>query len=232
MKHILYTRRHVLRSITILPVGFMLAAGARAAQTSSRPACVLSPEMTEGPFFVDERLHRSDLVAGDTSPGLRDAYPLALAITFIDVGARCAPVRGMQVDVWHTDALGNYSDVQGERGRTFCRGYQITDDQGRVAFDTVYPGWYPGRAIHIHVKARRFDPTGRPTREFTTQLFFDEATNDAVMAMPPYNRRNGRRTSNARDGIYGNASSLIVRTTRRDDRPGLAGAITLGLDLA
>ena len=103
---------------------------------------------------------------------------------------------------------------------------------GRVFFSTIYPGWYPGRAIHIHVKARRFDADPRKTKEFTTQLFFPETTNDFVMAMAPYNRRSGRRTSNASDGIYGDAKSLIVSAVPRKDAPGLAGDVRLGLDLA
>lgn len=224
------SRRRALRSFATLPVGLMLA-NARAGENAA-PVCVLSPEMTEGPFFVDERLQRSDLVGTDASAGLRDALPLALTIRLVNVRAGCAPVQGMHVDVWHTDALGNYSDVQDQRGRTFCRGYQITDANGRVAFNTIYPGWYPGRAIHIHLKARRFDANGQPASDFTSQLFFDEATNDAVMAMAPYNRRSGRRTTNARDGIYGSATSLIVKTSARHDARGLAGSITLGLDLA
>jgi protocatechuate 3,4-dioxygenase beta subunit len=224
-------RRKVLRSLSLVPLsGLALPPSiTHAAQT-----CVLSPEMTEGPFFVDERLERADLVADAADePGMRGALPLLLTLAFVDARRACAPMTGLQVDVWHTDALGNYSDVQGQRGRTFCRGYQVTDAAGRVSFRTVYPGWYPGRTIHIHVKARRFDANRRVTRDYTTQVYFDEQTNDTVMALPPYNRRGRRTTSNARDGIYANASSLIVSTApRADNAPGLAGTITVGLDSA
>jgi protocatechuate 3,4-dioxygenase beta subunit len=192
---------------------------------------VLVPAMTEGPFFVDTALHRADLT-GDPSPGVRQGYPLDLALRVVDVRDRCRPLRGMQVDIWHTDALGRYSGVQGERGETYCRGYQVSDADGRVAFRTVYPGWYPGRTIHIHVKARRYDGTRRKTYEFTTQIFFDDAVNDAIMSTAPYDRRGPRSTRNDRDGIYGDATRLIVATTmRRDGTRGVTGAITLGLDV-
>jgi len=223
-------RRNVLRGLSLvaLPGVVLLASSACAA-----PACVLSPEITEGPFFVDEHLERSDLV-GDAanSPGLRGALPLLMTIAFVDARSGCAPIPNLQVDVWHADARGNYSDVQGQRGQTFCRGYQRTDADGTVSFSTIYPGWYPGRTIHIHVKARAFDADRRPTRDYTTQLFFDEATNGQVMAMAPYSGRGRRTTSNARDGIYANASSLILATSARSDGPGLASKITLGLDNA
>ena len=230
-----FIRRKLLRSAVLLPfAGAALPKVAGAVNAASTPACVLSPEMTEGPFFVEERLERSDLVADAASePGVRGALPLLLTLTLVDVRRQCAPLSGVQVDVWHTDALGNYSDVQGQRGRTFCRGYQVTDAAGRVSFTTIYPGWYPGRTIHIHVKARRFDATRRATGEYTTQVYFDERTNDAVMALPPYARRGRRTTTNARDGVYGNASNLIVSTAPRpENAPGLTGAVTLGLDIA
>ena len=223
-------RRDVLRGLSLVPLSGLVL---RASSARSASMCVLSPEMTEGPFFVDERLERSDLI-GDAAngPGLRGALPLLLTIAFVDARRGCAPMPNLQVDVWHTDARGNYSDVQGQRGQTFCRGYQRTGQDGTVSFSTVYPGWYPGRTIHIHVKARAFDANRRMTHDYTTQLFFDDATNDKVMATAPYNGRGRRTTSNARDGIYANAANLILSTSTRSDAPGLASSITLGLDNA
>src|SRR5689334_15437104 len=130
-------RRDMLRTLAVAPVALSLPHVARAVDFK-RSACVLSPAMTEGPFFVDERLNRSNLVGNDAGPGLRDALPLSLAISVVDATQDCKPLAGVQVDVWHTDALGRYSDVQDQRGRTFCRGFQISDRQGRVTFDTVY----------------------------------------------------------------------------------------------
>src|SRR5512140_377731 len=125
-------RRRVLRTLGVLHAGALVVRAANGADSAPPAACVLSPEMTEGPFFVDERLQRSNLVGTNAGPGLADAYPLMLVMTLVNVRERCAPLPGVQVDVWHTDANGNYSDVQGKRGQTFCRGYQITDAAGRV----------------------------------------------------------------------------------------------------
>ena len=233
-RHRRQARRAVLGTIAGMGALRLTATFAAATAGSSTPAavCVLTPAMTEGPFFVDERLDRSDLVGDSADPAVRNGYPLELALRVVGVREGCQPLPGMQVDVWHTDAMGRYSDVEDQRGKNFCRGYQRTDAQGSVRFRTIYPGWYPGRTIHIHVKVRGPREGSARALEFTTQIFFDEATNDAVMAMPPYDSRGPRTTRNARDGLYRNATSLLARTEPlpRGAR-GLAAAFTLGLDL-
>lgn len=226
-------RRRAMRSLAALGA-WPLARVAAAASTEPRGAgaqCVLSPAMTEGPFFVDKALERADLVTGTGNPAVRDALPLELTIRLVDAAGACAPLPGMHVDIWHTDALGRYSAVQGEGGEPFCRAYQVTDADGAVTFRTVYPGWYPGRTIHVHVKARRFSRDQRATREFTTQIFFAETLNDAVMRLAPYDRRGGRRTRNAEDGIFGDATRLIA-ATRMDNAPArrVHAVAVLGLD--
>lgn len=169
-------------------------------------ACVVRPQQTEGPYFVDERLNRSDIrgdpAAGSPRPGL----PLQLALRVSRLsGASCAPLEKAVVDVWQCDALGVYSDVVDDRlgfdtrGAKFLRGYQLTDDAGVARFTTIYPGWYPGRAVHIHFKIRT-QATAR-AREFTSQVYFDEAVTDRVHAEAPYHKP-GRRRLNAADGIY------------------------------
>jgi protocatechuate 3,4-dioxygenase beta subunit len=184
-------------------------------------ACVISPAMTEGPFFVDAGLNRSDVTAGATHAAVTQGVPLALEVTVVGVRSGCAPLAGVRVDIWHTDANGDYSDVGAARGRQFLRGYQETDAGGKVAFSTIYPGWYPGRAIHIHIKARN-------PREFTTQLFFDDAVNEKVMAEAPYNTRGARFVRNARDGIFRGGSAIIVDVAPA--AKGYTGKATLGLD--
>lgn len=209
-------RRRAVRYLASLgawPLARVAAAAAVGDARAAMPQCVLSPAMTEGPFFLDKALERADLVSGTANPAVRDAVPLELTIRLLDARRACAPVTGWHVDIWHTDALGRYSGVQGQGGEPFCRGYQITDAGGAVVFRTVYPGWYPGRTIHVHVKARRFSGGVGATREFTTQIFFDEALNDAVMALPPYDRRGTRRTRNADDGIFAEATRLIAAAT-------------------
>ena len=109
------------------------------------------------------------------------------------------------VDVWHCDAAGVYSGVSDPgfdtSSQQFLRGYQVTDRSGRAQFTTIYPGWYPGRTIHIHFKVRT-NATGGQAYEFTSQLFFDEALNDQVLAQPPYAARGQRNTFNSEDNIY------------------------------
>ena len=208
-----------------------------AAATLPPASCVLSPAMTDGPFFVDARLHRADLTSGTTRAGVVKGSPLLLNIDLAAVQpAGCKPVAGAQVDVWHTDAGGDYSDVahgagqSSTQGQMFLRGFQISDANGRATFTTIYPGWYPGRTIHIHVKVRQFNAAGNTTSEFSTQLYFDDAASDAVMALAPYNARGQRTVRNARDFIFGNSTVALVKlSASADGSRGHAGTVALGL---
>lgn len=211
-------RRDALRIIAGgLLLGGWPAANPAHAQTGNRAGCVLTPAQTEGPYFVDERLDRSDVredpATGAARPGA--VLTLDLGVAAID-GARCMPLRGAIVDIWQCDALGNYSDVNDSRGRRFLRGYQATDANGRVRFTTIYPGAYPGRAVHIHFKIRAAG-AGRNT-EFTSQFYFDDALTDRVHAMGVYAGAAQRRTRNARDGLYrGGGSDLTLDVTAKGD---------------
>jgi len=181
--------------------------------TSSSPAatgCVVRPALTEGPYFVDERLNRSDIRTDPADGSARPGVPLRLTFRVTrSSGSTCAALAGVFVDVWHCDALGTYSDVQGASGRKFLRGYQATDASGVAQFTTIFPGWYSGRAIHLHFKIRT--SLGGGGYEFTSQLFFDESVTAAVLAQSPYSTKGQPDTSNARDGIYqGGGSQLLV----------------------
>lgn len=144
------------------------------------------------------------------------------------VGSACSALAGAQVDLWHCDAGGDYSDVAGGgSGKKFLRGYQLTDGNGAVQFTTIYPGWYTTRAIHMHFKIRTF-AGGSKTSEFTSQLFFDDAISDQVMAQSPYNTRGPRDTRNARDSIYGNTGTSLLLTPVRDGG-GYAAEFSIGL---
>jgi len=201
--------------------------------------CVLTPSLTEGPYFVDERLNRSDLTSNTTNTGVVNGLPLTLNISLNSIkGAGCRPVGGVQVDVWHASAIGQYSDEPAgmgqanTQGQTWLRGYQTSDANGNVAFKIVYPGWYSGRTIHIHVKVRTFNAAGNTTYEFNSQLFFNEATNDLVMARSTYNARGTRDTRNAQDNIYGNNTSLLVDLAPMPDgTAGYVATAALGLNL-
>jgi len=237
MPNSLFTRRRLLAALGALGAGAFVTRGTQMANAAAATSCVLSPAMMEGPYFVEERLNRSDLTTGTTKAGVVQGLPLTLNIDLASIQPTgCLPIAGMQVDVWHADAGGDYSDVGAGRAGAgkdaFLRGYQVSDANGRVTFKTIYPGWYPGRTIHIHVKARRFNPAGNTTYDFTSQLFFDDAVNDKVMAMPPYGARGTRNVRNAGEYIFGNnANALVALSTPADGSRGYAGAITLGLRL-
>lgn len=168
--------------------------------------CVVRPRQTEGPYFVDELLNRSDIRSDPTDGSVRPGVPLDVAFTVLRVTeAACVPVAGALVDVWHCDHLGVYSDVEDPGfntvGQKFLRGYQVTDDAGVARFTTVYPGWYEGRTVHIHFKIRS-EPDAEPGFEFTSQLYFDDDLTDRVHAMEPYSARGRRAVRNQDDAIY------------------------------
>jgi protocatechuate 3,4-dioxygenase beta subunit len=178
--------------------------------------CVVRPELTEGPYYVDEELNRSD-IRGDPSDGTVKSGAL-LALTFNVsrlVSNSCSALEGAIVDVWHCDALGVYSDVSDAGfntvGKKFLRGYQVTNASGVATFTTIYPGWYSGRAVHIHFKIRSAAGASA-AYEFTSQLFFDDTLTDQVHAQQPYAAKGQRDTRNANDGIYNQGGSQLVLT--------------------
>ncbi|HLX27416.1 MAG TPA: intradiol ring-cleavage dioxygenase [Casimicrobiaceae bacterium] len=209
-------RRTALRALAASATLLALHGYARGATSQSgAPACVLTPAQTEGPFFVDERLERSDIRSDPADGTMRQGIPLALTLRIAALAdGRCAPLANAIVDVWHCDAEGRYSDAQGmgmhTKGSKFLRGYQITDKGGQVRFTTIYPGAYPGRAVHIHFKVRT---QGGRRQEFTSQLYFDDALTDSVHAHRAYAGAISRRMRNAGDGLFrdgGRALALDV----------------------
>jgi len=207
------TRREAL---ALLGVGGLtaLAPGRSVAQPAGTPTCVARPALTEGPYFVDEKLNRSDIRSDPADGSVRPGAPLRLALRVSRLArGACAPLPGAMVDLWHCDAVGVYSDVQDPGGATlgkkFLRGYQTTDGDGLARFTTIYPGPYRGRAVHIHFKVRSAAGGGR-VHDFTSQLFFDDALSDQVYAQPPYAGRGEQRLRNARDGIYRNAGAQLM----------------------
>jgi protocatechuate 3,4-dioxygenase beta subunit len=200
---------------------------ASAAAVSSLPACVVKPELTEGPFFVDEKIERSD-IRTDTNSGTAAAgIPLTLAFAVSKVsGNSCTAFEGAVVDVWHCDADGAYSDIaqNGTSGENFLRGYQVTDANGNATFTTIYPGWYQGRTVHIHFKIRT-DPAASSGLEFTSQLFFDEGVTAEVFAQAPYAGRGTQTTTNSNDSIF--SSELLLVPARSGD--GYAANFAIGV---
>jgi protocatechuate 3,4-dioxygenase beta subunit len=193
--------------------------------TSLAPACVVRPEKTEGPYFVDEGLNRSDIRSDPDSGSISAGALFSLTFAVSKIDARgCSALAGAQVDIWHCDAAGAYSDVGAMRGQKYLRGHQLTDANGRATFTTIYPGWYPGRVTHIHFKIRL--PAQDATYDFTSQLYFPDAMTDAVYANAPYNTRAARDRINANDGLY--SSQLLLSPLQE----GAAFNATFGIGLA
>jgi protocatechuate 3,4-dioxygenase beta subunit len=212
------------------------APGQAGAVRQELPACILTPQQSEGPYFVDERLDRSDIRLDPLDGSVREGVPLKLTIQVSQVaGGACAPLAGTYVDLWQCDAHGVYSDVDdrstGSRAGTskFLRGYQVTDENGTVQFTTIFPGWYGGRAVHIHFKIRTALDT-RSAREMVSQLYFDDALIDQIQALPPYASNAQRRVRNNQDGLFrSGGDKLIVPLVQDGD--GYAGTFNLGVQL-
>jgi len=194
-------------------------------------SCVARPEQTEGPYFVDEKLNRSDIRLDPESKSVKEGLPLRLKINVGRAkGDVCTPLTGAHLDIWHCDALGIYSDVRDNgfdtRGQKFLRGYQVTDINGSVEFQTIYPGWYFGRAVHIHFKIRLFNGNQK-AQEFTSQLYFEETITDQVYAQSPYKTK-GRRTLNQQDSIFKRGGDQLMLDLKQDG-PGYTGTFNIGL---
>lgn len=194
--------------------------------TVTVPACVVRPEVTEGPYYVDTGLVRSDIRTDGATGAAQAGIPLVLTFNVSEVsGGSCAPLAGATVEIWHCNAEGVYSGVTDPgfdtTEQTWLRGAQVTDAGGVATFTTIYPGWYPGRAVHIHFKV---SPSANAV--FTSQLFFDERLSDEVFAKAPYAGRGQRNVLNSNDGIY--QELLLLNTAAAGD--GYAARFELGID--
>ncbi len=206
----------LLGAAGVVAAGGIASAPASVADTPCL-SCVLKPELTEGPYFVDELLNRSDIRVDPVTGLASQGVPLTLTISVnrVDDGC-CTPLAGAYIDIWHCDSTGLYSDEAANStvGKKYLRGYQVADAAGKVKFTTVYPGWYNGRTVHIHVKIRQFDEKKAVTYEFNSQMFFDDTLTDTVFTQVPYAARPNRDTSNAADGIYGGNTSLLLNAAK------------------
>jgi protocatechuate 3,4-dioxygenase beta subunit len=202
---------------------------------TTMPDCVLTPGQEEGPFYIDLAQVRQDIV--ENRPGV----PLALALTVVDSDT-CEPIRDAAVDIWHCDALGVYSGEpsEGSEGETYLRGIQLTDGNGLAEFATIYPGQYPGRTTHIHVKVhiggRQSDGTYSGGHvSHTGQLFTSDRRDAKVFALAPYNRNTAEITPRNADGVFrdqGGSSSVLAlaRVGNSLARDGFTARVTLGVD--
>jgi protocatechuate 3,4-dioxygenase beta subunit len=209
--------------LAALPIGACANRQPAPAATSARliagTACPVTPEQTEGPFYFDPEMVRQNIAEG------RIGSPLRLRLQIVDAAA-CAPSQRARVDIWHCDAAGVYSGYDQERsaGQRWLRGTQFADEQGVATFLTLYPGWYQGRAPHIHVKA--WLPDGR---EMTSQLYLPDELSDAVYAQGAYAARRGRHMRNGEDGIYRRAGGDVPMAEVARSAEGYDGAIVIAL---
>ena len=235
------------------------------------PACSLTAEQEEGPYYIDDRIVRREITEG--KPGI----PLELRIALLDARS-CTPVPYAAIDIWHCDALGVYSgftatDLERPPGTDrpppagpgalngppgpppmppprphhqvdatrYLRGVQLTDAKGRAEFATLYPGWYAGRAIHIHLKVHiassidsAKDRGGHVCH--TGQLFFPEEITADIAKLEPYaTRLHVHRTTQSEDGVFngqrGSASMLdLARLSRRTNADGFLATVTLAVE--
>jgi protocatechuate 3,4-dioxygenase beta subunit len=231
------SRRDAMRLLAASGVASCGAWGATLDGSPQVPGCVVQPEADEGPFFVDKQLNRPDLRTDPPGTALSSGLPLSLDFNVSQIAAgRCSPLAGAVVDLWQCDAAGIYSGVSGRgqapqaAGGKMLRGFQITDTGGRARFTTIFPGWYQGRTVHIHLKVRTTSaPQG--AYEFTSQLYFDDALTDRIHATAPYASRGRRDTTNQTDGIFRNGGQAMLLAPA-DRATSLAATFAVGLDLS
>jgi protocatechuate 3,4-dioxygenase beta subunit len=211
---------------------------ADATPAAAAAVCTLTKEMTEGPYYLDGALVRADVTEG------KAGIPLKLALTVVN-DSTCAVIPNALVEIWHCDALGEYSGYVGNNGHsepddgTFLRGGVLTNSAGLANITTIYPGWYRGRCVHIHVKVHTgvtltSDGSFTGGSELHTgQLFIDETITTAVAKISPYSTNTVTRTTLAQDSIYdegGAASGLMTLTALGcSTSSGYTGTLTLGV---
>ena len=216
------SRREILKlmggSGTALFLGLSLPklVTAQTPTATALPACLVKPEVTEGPYFVAHELNRMDIRTEPSDGSMKAGIPLHLIFQVSDVtGGQCAPLQEAQVDIWHCDADGAYSGVDDpgfdNEGEMWLRGFQLSDEMGRADFLTIVPGWYSGRAVHIHFKIRTIGLDG-DSYEFTSQLFFDPEHIEELYQHSLYVDKGLPDTPNETDNIFQSSDGLLTLT--------------------
>ena len=237
MTHRKMTRREAVRALGIASAAATIACGNETPTSPSSSsttttattggttsaACAVTPSETLGPYPSLTDMIRSD-VRED-----RAGVPLTLTITVNNASAGCTPLSGATVDIWQCDAEGRYSQYsQGGfdgRASTFLRGMQTTDASGRATFMTIFPGWYQGRATHIHVEVTM---NGRSLK--VTQMAFPESVNAEVYRSSAYASRGTNPTANTSDGIFADSIANELATATGSPSSGYTGAFTVNVN--
>jgi protocatechuate 3,4-dioxygenase beta subunit len=222
MDELLTRRNTLLRLAGFIGAGLGIeawrAGEGPAGVASGAVKCVLTPEQTEGPYYIADEKVRRNITEG------KRGIALLLRATVVDAST-CKPIKGASVDIWHCDAAGVYSGFgPGASNRTFLRGLQRTNASGLALLRTIYPGWYQGRTVHIHVKVH---VGGNVVH--TGQLYFSDTLTDKVYRKAPYKARPGRTTRNANDFVYANGGRNSLLSVQSDGSGGYAAAITMGV---
>jgi protocatechuate 3,4-dioxygenase beta subunit len=232
------TRRGAFRSLGLAGAAGLLSRSAldTGDAFAATPSCTLTAEQEEGPYYLDLEKIRRDITEGKSG--------LYLDLRIKVVGSlTCSALADVAVDIWHAAPTGKYSGFasEGTAGLTWLRGVQVTDGDGVARFRTIYPGWYEGRATHIHVKAHVGGRAGTTysggTVSHTGQLFFPDTITDQVAKRSPYSARTITRQRNATDRVYTGqhgSGSVLTLTRRRSSTiaNGFAARITLGINPA
>lgn len=209
-------------SPTITPTAATPPATTPATTTATPPvssaACVVTPSETAGPFPSITLPVRSDV--REDRAGLQ----LTLAISVVNTNASCAPVTDASVEIWHCDAAGNYSEYGNLASSTWLRGIQPVDGNGVARFTTIYPGWYQGRATHIHIEVMI------GTRSIkTTQLAFPEEINSTVYASGVYASKGANPTKNSNDNVFSDGVTSEMASVAGNTTGGYAATFTVGV---
>ncbi|CAN5566873.1 intradiol ring-cleavage dioxygenase [soil metagenome] len=199
------------------------------------PACIVRPQQIEGPYFVDERLLRQDIRKDLSDNSIKEGVELQLVFNVSQItGNDCKPLPDALVDLWQCDAEGIYAGVEDRsfdtRGKKFLRGYQVTDSNGSARFVTIFPGWYRGRATHIHFKIRTAEKS-QNKYEFTSQIYFNDSLNRQIYSQAPYASQESGYMENEKDSIYRNGGEQLKLPLTKN-KNGYQGNFDIGLQIS
>jgi protocatechuate 3,4-dioxygenase beta subunit len=172
--------------------------------TKTPSSCAVTNAETAGPFPTKKP---TDFIINNITSD-RQGTPVTLKIYVRNVNKGCEIIKGALVDIWHCDAAGDYSEYGNSTSKHFLRGRQATDTNGVAAWKTIFPGWYPGRAPHIHVEI--FSAAAKSL--LTTQIAFPKAECDKVYAQGVYKSKGLQSTTNERDGIFSDGVGTEMAT--------------------
>jgi protocatechuate 3,4-dioxygenase beta subunit len=216
------------------------SSSADGAANTEAGSCAVTPEGEIGPYFADDSasgFNRSNVVSNIDGSSAQSGVPLVLTVTVIDTEKGCTPYANAQIDIWHCNASGVYSDIASENtsSESWLRGYQVTDANGQVTFTTIIPGWYAGRTTHIHLRVRSTYSEASSTSDGTntTQLFFTQTLDDTLATtVAPYSAEGTNPTTNAGDHVYsGETNGANFLALSGDPTSGYTAAITIGLPI-